>query len=137
MRPAATLPSRPGNEFSCQPTYDEAIRSTTASAVRSSTPDRFEGPPPDGLAQPGAQRDDQLERAADAENHAHAVAVEPALGGVAGVFERLSWRSEPEKLGGIGGLDRVRGDAEIQRGKSTGERKPPRRQYVRSRALGS
>ena len=41
IRPAATFPRRPGNEFSCQPTYESAIRLTTSSVVVSSIPEAF------------------------------------------------------------------------------------------------
>ena len=80
IRPATTLPSRPGNEFSCQPTYESAIRSTTSRPPGSSTPAAFSARLPDRVPEPGAERDDQFQRAGDAEDHADAVAVEGALG---------------------------------------------------------
>ena len=55
------------------------MRRTTSSVVASSTPAASQGAPPDGMAQPGAQGDDQLEGAGDAEDHADPVAVEPAV----------------------------------------------------------
>ncbi len=39
IRPATTLPRRPGKEFSCHGTYSAPIRSTTSSATSAGTPE--------------------------------------------------------------------------------------------------
>ena len=75
---------------------------------------------PDRVAEPGAQGDDQLERAGDAEDHADAVALEPAGAGaavaVAGVLQRPARDQQAEELGRVGRLEVVGGDPELQRG---------------------
>ena len=74
----------------------------------------FERAPPDRLPEPGRKRDDQLERAADPQDHTDLVTVELTFGGISGVLERLFRNQETEELRGIGGLDRMGRDPEIE-----------------------
>ena len=66
------------------------------------------------MSEPGAQGDHQLERAGDAQDHAHLVAVECGAVEVAGVVECLAGHQETEQLGGVGRLDRIGGDSEVE-----------------------
>jgi hypothetical protein len=58
---------------------------------------RLQRPPPDRVAEPRAERDDQLQGARDAQDHAHPVAVQGLgrPGPVAGVFQRPTGDVQP------------------------------------------
>ena len=74
-------------------------------------------PSPDRVAESRTERDHEFERAGDAEDHAHAAAVEwlrrPFA--VAGVFKGLTRDHQAQELGRVGGVEVIRGDPEIKR----------------------
>ena len=70
---------------------------------------------PDRMTQARAQRDDQLQRAGDAEDDAGAALVEAALRAVPRVLQRLSGRHQAQKLRGVDRLQDVGGDVEFHR----------------------
>ncbi len=76
----------------------------------------FECASPDRVSEPGAQGDHQLEGAGDAEDYADPVTVEGPARSVAGVLERFAGDQEAEELGGVGRLEVIGGDAELERG---------------------
>ena len=91
-------------------------------------PGLIQGAPPDGMTQPGAQGDHQLERAGHPQDHADPVTVERPTGPVTRVAERL--RAPPsDREAGTCRSPRSHGVRcrNRARGKSTGLRKPPRR----------
>ena len=77
-----------------------------------------------GCTEPRAQGNDQLERAADAQNHAHPLAIEITVPAIARVGKRLLGNQQAEKLRRVSRLDRMRGDPEIQRRKINRREKP-------------
>ena len=73
----------------------------------------LERAPPDGMAEPRAERDDEFERASDAQQHARALAVERFLV-VARVGKGLLRGDHAEQLRRVRGLDVLGRDAEFQ-----------------------
>ena len=116
----------PGNEFSCQPTYDSPMRSTTSSICVIRHAGIFQCLPPLRMAEPSAERDDQFQGARDAENHLTCMEsscsrgwrsglTEPATmaPGHSRVVQRHLRRDEPEKLRRVGRFEIVGSDAEF------------------------
>ena len=71
--------------------------------------------PPARMAEAGAEGDDQLQGAGDAENDADALAVEILFRAVAGILQGLIDRHQPEELGGVGRLQGVGQNAVFER----------------------
>ena len=74
----------------------------------------LERAPPDGMAEPCAERDDEFQRAGDAEDDAGALLVE-GLVRVARVGERLLRGDHAKQLRRVRGFDVLRGDAVFER----------------------
>ena len=80
-----------------------------------------QGLAPFGMAQARAQRDNQFQRAGNAEDDAYAAAVELAARAVAGVFQRHLGGQQAQQLGAVGGFQRVGRQAEFGRVEIHGE----------------
>ena len=69
------------------------------------------------MAQPGTQGNHQLERAGDAQDHADPVAVEIAIGRRSRRRQGLAGDQQAQELGGVGRLDGMGRDAEVEQRK--------------------
>ena len=87
-----------------------------------------QGSPPDRMSQPGPQGNDELERPGHAQDHAHPIAAEIAIGPVTGVDQGLAGDQEAQELGRIGRLHGMGSNAEVQERKfdRCQEAAPPR-----------
>ena len=75
----------------------------------------LQGPSPDRMAEPGPERDDQLESPRHAENHADPFAIDrPTFGPITGVVERRLRDHQAEELGRVGGVEVGGGDPEVE-----------------------
>ena len=93
---------------------------------------------PDRVAEPGAERHDQLERAGDAEHDAGAAVIVVPIRPVAGVLESALRDHEREQLRGVRGLDRLRRHAVVERVEvdRREEAAGPRVGVIRARRVG-
>lgn len=80
------------------------------------------------MSQPGPQGNDELERPGHAEDHAHPIPAEIAIGAVTGVDQGLAGDQEAQELGRVGRLHGMGSNAEVRQRKfdRCQEAAPPR-----------